>query len=212
MGHFRPSRRRPDTSGGAGRRGDRRAERRVGLRAADAASIMHRMQFDAAVRRETRVPDRNGRANAPAHTVIRAVALQRAIAFLRVTGVTCVDHVQHRGMVVLLGHLLLGHLGNHRGVFAVRMRTEAAEAVRHRRRSRTLQRDREQQTDHGAEFIHAPSVVSAGTIFNTRSWFRDVYRAGAARGCAPCRYSFSNESICPKNPSTLLSCSSVDRY
>jgi len=73
-----------------------------------------------------------------------------------------VSHVLHRGVVVLLGH------SGHRAVFVLRMRMTAAETLRHRCGSRILQRDREQQTEHGAGRHHAASVVPALTIFNTR--------------------------------------------
>jgi hypothetical protein len=138
------------------------------------------MQFDARVRRKADGANRNCRADIPTRAVARAVALQRAVALLCVARATSMSHVLHRDVVVLLGH------PRHRGVFVMRM--TAAETLRHRCGSRTLQRDREQQTDHGAGRRHAASVVPALTIFNTR-WCGFVTRAARS---APS----SNRDVC----------------
>jgi hypothetical protein len=120
------------------------------------------MQFDANVRYEADVANGNCRTDNPTRAVIRAVALQRAIALLHIARVIRVNHVLHRGMVVLLGH------SGHRAVVVMRVRMAAAEAVRDRRGSGKLQRDREQQTNDDTVRVHAPSVVPAVPIFNTR--------------------------------------------
>jgi hypothetical protein len=121
------------------------------------------MHFDAGVRREADVANRNGRADASTRAVVRAGALQRAITLLDVARLIRANHVLHRGMVVLLGHC------GHPSVIRVRVRVTAAETLRRRRGSRILQRDHEQKTDQSAIPVHAASVVPAVTIFNTCS-------------------------------------------